>query len=207
MLFFYGNPLIFVEQTACNWNNTRQGLPVPIYAILCNGNSFEFFLFDGGAEPASFRRGCFPGDPRPLQRGLRISDVTLAETPGLFIRDLRLICETIFDLLLVSYVASLSAFWERSYNRGAKAGKLMCSLSSWDDTIDYANEALRLFRDAESQREAKLIALANGTAREALDNLGRRYGFSAVRSKIATKHSLSVLASQRCPRLTKQNLS
>jgi hypothetical protein len=66
--------------TACDWTNEKQNIHSPIYGILCDGESFEFFMFDGSTKPYSFSRGCFPGDPPAWRRGLRISDFTLADT-------------------------------------------------------------------------------------------------------------------------------
>jgi hypothetical protein len=36
---------------ACDYSNDRQNFPSPIYGILCDGRTFEFFMFDGGTSP------------------------------------------------------------------------------------------------------------------------------------------------------------
>src|SRR3954452_927933 len=81
-------------ETACDWHNSQQNFVVPVYGILCDGASFQFFLFDGSTNPHSFSRGAFPGDPPTLRRGLRLQDFTVTETALPFIRSLRPICET-----------------------------------------------------------------------------------------------------------------
>jgi hypothetical protein len=48
---------------ACDLNNAKRGFSLPIYCILCDGLSFEFFKFERTTPNPSFFRGCFPGDP------------------------------------------------------------------------------------------------------------------------------------------------
>jgi hypothetical protein len=96
-----------------------KGFKVPVFGILCDGKSFEFFSFDGSTSPPSFTRGCLPGDPPEFRRGLQLSDFTLTG-PARFIVELRQICEVIFDLLMSSFVSSLTAFQQRSERKGKK---------------------------------------------------------------------------------------
>ena len=55
---------------ACDYANDHFNSPSsPIYGILCNGTSFEFFSFDGGTSPPTFSRGVY----RTLE-GLSLTD-------------------------------------------------------------------------------------------------------------------------------------
>jgi hypothetical protein len=40
-----------LRDTAGDWNNAQDGVRVPVYGILCDGDVFEFFRFDGSTKP------------------------------------------------------------------------------------------------------------------------------------------------------------
>lgn len=123
---------------ACCWNNTRQGLRVvPLFSILCSGNTFQFFLFDGSPKPFSFSRGTIPGDPVNVRNGFKLDDFTVAESSEFFIRDLRQICEITFDLLLQSYISSLDAYRSCSVGNSNKEGRPRKSSTTheWDEAL------------------------------------------------------------------------
>ena len=166
-----------VELAACDWNNTRDNFSVPIYGILSDGESFEFFKFDGSTKPYSFSRGCFPGDPAPLRRGLKLGDFTLAADALPFMRDLRVVCETTFHVMLLAYISSLKAFRGRSEMRSKKAGQPRKSLDKWEAAVMSANQALEKCRDAEAKREAGDYRDANAIATEGMEALKTRYDF------------------------------
>ena len=162
------------ECIACDWNNATQGFKVPVFGILCDGKSFEFFSFDGGTSPPSLTRGCLPGDPLEFRRGLRLSDFTLTG-PTHFIHELRQICEVIFDLLMSSFVSSLTEFQKRSDRRGKRDQKPRKSLAKWDEALNHAKDASGKFRDAEAMRKNQLVDEANETVEEAMKALKQRY--------------------------------
>lgn len=169
-----GSYVIPFEFIACDWNNAMQGFDVPVFGILCDGNSFEFFSFDGSTSPPSFTRGCLPGDPPEFRRGLRLSDFTLTG-PAQFICELRQICEIIFDLFMRSYLSSLMEFRKRSKRRGKEEQKPENSLPRWDEASRHAKEAVDKFRDAEGMRQGQLIDDANATVEKAMEALKQRY--------------------------------
>jgi hypothetical protein len=136
-----------------------------VYGILCDGASFQFFLFDGSTKPPSFYRGTYVEDL--YQRGLRLADFTETDRARSFIRSLRIICETIFDLLLHGYISSVKAYRDRSNNCSPEHSKPRKSLDKWDEAVSSANEALEKFRDAEMKRLKKDRAGANALVREA----------------------------------------
>lgn len=105
----------------CHLNNDKYGFSLPIHCILCDGESFQFFKFEG-TPPLSFLRGCVAGDPNSLRRGLPI--YRLDETPT-FILQLRRICETVFDTMLCAYVSALKAYHKRSRMRGRQRVRVL----------------------------------------------------------------------------------
>ncbi|KAI0249647.1 hypothetical protein BJV78DRAFT_1155718 [Lactifluus subvellereus] len=115
---------VIAECDACDWNNMRFDVSIPIYGILCDGSSFQFFTFDASTKPYKFS----------TQEVVSVS--------------LRLICETVFNLLLVAYIASLKVFHDRSTSRHGQ-GK---SLDGWDKVLKFAEEALEESQDAEALR-------------------------------------------------------
>ncbi|KAH9036502.1 hypothetical protein EDB85DRAFT_1888854 [Lactarius pseudohatsudake] len=105
---------VIVECNVCSWNNSKDGFNVPVYGILCDGHSFLFFTFDGSTKPYKLTMGSFPGTHH-------------------FICSLRPICKTIFNLLLLAYIASLKAY----HDRDASQQK---SLDGWDKALKFAEE-------------------------------------------------------------------
>jgi len=140
--------LVFIELEVCSWTNSR-GSPslVPVFGILCDGAKFEFFKFQEDGNSYTFSRGCIPGDPRAFRIGLPISDPSL--NPTLFLKELRIICETIFDIMLQAYVLSLEAFRDRSVERGKKFNPPRKGLTKWEDALKSARSALDKFRRAD----------------------------------------------------------
>ena len=165
--------LIYI--VACCWNNTQQGFHVPVFGILCDGNAFQFFLFDGSTKPFSFSRGTLPGDPPAIRYGFKLDDFTSAESSRPFLRALRQICEIIFDLLLQSYISSLDAYRNRSVGKGRKEGRPRQSTHEWEEALCFAGDALEKFRAAETMRWNNLPGEANTTVQDAMDILKRRY--------------------------------
>ena len=155
-------------QIACDWNNSQQNFTVPVYGILCNKSSFQFFLFDGSTKSLSFFRGAFPGDPLLLRWGLELPNFIKTENACPFIRSLRTICETVFDLLLRGYISSVGAYRDRSAKRSSEQSKPSKNLDKWDEALKSANEALGKFRDADVKRQNKDRAGAKEHVQEAL---------------------------------------
>src|SRR5262245_43390610 len=111
----------------CDLRNVENGIRVPIHGILYNGTAFEFFQFNGRTWPYTFLRGCFPGDPMHLQRGLPLADASLLGSRAFSI-SLRPICDTILDTLLVAYSIGLAAL-------RSKARKLSKDSTEYDMAV------------------------------------------------------------------------
>ena len=127
----------------CNFNNAQENFHIPIYGILCDGVAFEFFSFDGSTKPFTFLRGCFPEDPRPLRRGLQLSDFELTETTIPFIRNVRVVCETISGIMLLAYISSLAACHDLPAAKSTKERKPRKDSDKWDAALQSATQSLQ----------------------------------------------------------------
>jgi hypothetical protein len=120
------------------------------------------------------------GDPHPLRRGLPIRDFMLTESTASFIRDVRLICETIFDIMLSGYISTLTAFRNQSEDKCRKESKPRRGTlpwELWDEAIKCANDALEKCREGEVYRRADTIDRADALTTEAIEALKHRYTF------------------------------
>ncbi|KIL59239.1 hypothetical protein M378DRAFT_1068410 [Amanita muscaria Koide BX008] len=155
---------VIAECAACDWNNLRFDVSIPIYSILCDGSSFQFFTFDGSTKPYKFSMGIVPGSRFRVSAGLSLVDFTSEPTARSFIHSLRPICETVFNLLLVGYIASLKMFRDRSASRRK-------SLDGWGKALKFAEEALEKSLDAEALRRDDLTVDADAATETAFKTL------------------------------------
>ena len=146
---------------------------MPVYGILCDGDVFEFFWFDGSTKPPSFYHGCNSTVPRTR---LQLPDFTQTGTPRPFIDALRPTCEIIFNLMLRGYCSSLEAYYKRSMKKSANEGEPRQSPDKWEQAISSAHQALEMFRDAETKCQIQLIDEANAIVQKAMESLKYRYG-------------------------------
>jgi len=79
---------------------------------------------------------------------------------------------------MLAYITSIEAYRDRLVTEGAKEGSRRECLEKWDDALKSANQALTLFRDAESKRHESDVAGANQFVLEGQTALNRRYDFS-----------------------------
>ena len=131
---------------ACDYGNERLGFsPFPIYGILCDGTSFEFFAFDGSSDPPTFSRGVFQGTvSKPLEILSIANYNSTLETD--FILSLRPVCESLFYILLLAYKTGVE--YLRSAARSSKGKRPRESTPSWKEAADLADQALALAVDA-----------------------------------------------------------
>lgn len=152
----------------------RVDVIIPIYGILCDGSTFQFFTFDGTTKPYKFSIGVARGSRFRIAGGLPLIDFSSEHTARLFIHSLRPICETVFNLLLVAYVASLKVFRDRSPSRNRQRK----SLDGWDKALKFAEEALEKSQAAEVLRQDDLIVDADAATEAAFKALRLRYIFA-----------------------------
>ncbi|KAH9041726.1 hypothetical protein EDB85DRAFT_2139823 [Lactarius pseudohatsudake] len=163
---------MIAECDACDWNNMQVDVGMPIYGILCNGNSFQFFAFDSSTKPYKFSAGVVQGSHFRITGGLPLVNSSSEPNARSFIHSLRPICETIFNLLLVTYIASLKTFRDMS-QAATQPGLRKClgPVDGWDKTLRFAEEALEKSQDAEVLRRDDLIVDADATAEVAFKAL------------------------------------
>ena len=149
-----------------------------IYGILCDGTSFEFFSFNGSANPPIFSRGVFQTTPSSKpHRKLTVADYDSTSEAN-FIRSLRPICETFFYFLLLAYKAGVDAYTERSVKNGILDRRPRESYPGWADAKEQAGEALTLAVDAATKAFAREDALSiDQKTEEAFEHLRQRCEF------------------------------
>ncbi|KAF8338095.1 uncharacterized protein EI90DRAFT_3041622 [Cantharellus anzutake] len=146
---------LIAECDAGDFANQRNDLQDPIYGILCDGETFEFFMFSPNTE-SSDRPSFFYGSLNtPTGREFRMS---LPRFDGMFssigfMRVLRPICEVIFDLFLKSYIECLTQHYNISKER-SKSGPNRANLGGWEAAINNAKVALDMCRRADQHRAA-----------------------------------------------------
>jgi hypothetical protein len=164
--------LIFTE-IACSWKNSHVSPSlVPVFGVLCDGSTFEFFKFQEQGNSYTFSRGCIPGDPQPFQQGLPISNPSI--NPKLFLKELRIISETLFDIMLQAYTSSLEAFRDRSVERSKKTNVPRKSPTKWEDALQSVCSASDKCRKADESRINGRIKDANSIAQEGFQDLASR---------------------------------
>jgi len=139
--------------------------------VLCDGTTFEFFKFQEHGNSYTFSRGCIPGDPELFRRGLPISTPS---NPTVFLKELRIVCETLFDIMLQAYILSLEAFRNRSVESSKKLKAPRKSLVKWEGALVLAHSASGKCRRAEESRINGQINEANSISQEGIQDLASR---------------------------------
>jgi hypothetical protein len=158
---------VIAECDGCDLKNSTMRFSLPVHCIFTDGLTYEFFKFERNPNP-SFARGCFPGDPKHLRRGLKVPDYSSMTTALPFILELRCACETIFDIMLSAYIAGLKANYVKSKEKRRKQGSKRPSSDGWDLALQSADRALAAFRNAEVQRKDGNLDSADATVDQAL---------------------------------------
>ena len=135
---------------------------VPIFGVLCDGSTFEIFKFQEQGSSYTFSRGCILGDPQAFRIDIPISNPSLR--PTLFLKELRIICETLFDIMLQAYILSLEAFRDRSVEGSKKLSVPRKSPTNWEDALQLAHSASDKCRKADESRIDEEIEDANSIA-------------------------------------------
>jgi hypothetical protein len=162
-----------ISPTACDFNNRQRDINMPIYGILCDRNSFLFFSFDGSTKPYKFSIGLVPGTHFRVGEGQHFDDFSFKPTAHSFIRTLRPICEIVFNLFLLTYIASLKA--QISRDRSTSRPGQWKDLDGWEKALKFAEEVLEMSLEAEALRQKKSIIDADATVEAAFQALKLRY--------------------------------
>jgi len=161
---------VIAECDACDYANDRFGFPpFPIYGILCDGSTFEFFSFDGSSTPPTVSRGVFcPPDSKPLDT-LVVADYH-GTSDAKFIFSLRPVCETLFYFFLLAYKSGIEAYMQRSVLKGIREGHSRESTPDCKEARELACQAWTLAVNAAKKAAARDHA-ANEMAESALEHL------------------------------------
>src|SRR5947207_2290831 len=153
--------------------NFQNGYHVPIMAILCDGSYFYFFKFEGrrqaGGAPQFFL-GRFPdGDWRQ-----RIAEANpdKPNDPSDFLRQTRLLCESLYYVFLTGYRTGLEAYWNSSLERSK--GALRESTPKWHAAKVSAGNALEEAKSAWNLRQENKLEESKASAERALQFLVAR---------------------------------
>ena len=160
---------------ACAWLNYRNGYNVPIMAILCDGSYFEFFKFVDGRPAGNapqFFLGKFP-DGSWRQRIVETnSDDPDDDDVKDFLRQTRLLCESLYFVFLSGYQAGIEAYWDRSVERSKNAFRE--STPRWSMAKVSAAKALEEAKSAWKLRQEDKYEESEESADRALQFLVAR---------------------------------
>jgi hypothetical protein len=137
-------------------------------AILCDGSSFDFFKFVDGrlaGNVPQFFLGKFP-DGSLRQRIAQMNP----EDPRDFLRQTRLVCESLYFVFLSGYQAGLEAYWDRSVSKETPRE----STPKWHVAKVSAGKALEEAKSAWNLRQEDKYEEAEESAGRALQFLVAR---------------------------------
>ena len=129
--------------------NFQQGFNVPIMGILCHGTFFYFFKFEAQRQAGSapqFYMGKFPDGTR--RQWIVDAKLDNLNDPRDFLRQTRLLCESLYYVFLSGYRSGLEAYWNRSVERSKGA-----STPKWHGAKVSAGKALEEAKSAWNLRQ------------------------------------------------------
>jgi hypothetical protein len=158
---------------ACDLSNSLLKLhSFPIYGILCDGQSFDFFSFDGSTKPPTISHGVFQRNGGTFP-SLPVGNPRLRGAID-FILGLRPICEAIFYCLLMGYRSGIKAYLQRSVHNGKGLKE------TWEKSLQQADEAIDLALKATSRAAIDPVS-SNTLAEDALRKLTERLVSTSLR--------------------------
>ena len=92
-----------------------------------------------------------------------------------FICDLQPICKSIFDIMLVAYISSLTAYCDWLFRQGILQGTPGKSLDKWNLVVQHAEEVLSKSHGAELMCQAADFDNTDKMAQNAMNTLKLRY--------------------------------
>ncbi|KAH0541742.1 hypothetical protein FGG08_003834 [Glutinoglossum americanum] len=127
---------VLAECAACDYANSKVQHWVPILAILCDGEKFDFLVYDSGSKSV------YSSD---TVTGL----VDRAGRPNLLVLSLKETTEYIFDFFLMGFTNGLRSFGNKSNLAAARSkSKKRASTDKWMDALTKAEHAHLLLRQA-----------------------------------------------------------
>jgi hypothetical protein len=144
-------------------------------AILCDGTYFYFFKFVDG-RPAGNAQQFFLGRFQDGSWRQRIAE-TKVDNPNDddakdFLRQTRLLCESLYFVFLSGYQAGIEAYWNRSMERSKQANRE--STPKWHIAKLLAERALEEAKSAWNLRQEDKYEESEESANRALQFLATR---------------------------------
>ncbi|KAI9760483.1 MAG: hypothetical protein M1840_002411 [Geoglossum simile] len=134
---------VLAECAACDYENSKYDLWVPVLAILCNGLSFEYLVYDSGTKSI-------------YSSGMVTGVLDLHGKPELFLPSLKETTERIFDYFLMAYTNAIRAFGDQSQKTASQSKRKRQSTDSWMDALAGVEHAHYLCREGTTlARESK----------------------------------------------------
>lgn len=146
--------------------NNKDHFTVPIGAILTDGNSWEFFMFDSRSKHI-FKRGVIDGVPKICIPPFGVTPKTV------YIRALRPVVECLYGMFLKGYIAGLEANLASSMAKSSRE-----FTPAWAQALEFAKQAQARSIVAAKVRKTGDIRSANILAIGALDLLKKRFAMS-----------------------------
>ena len=150
---------VLAECAACDYANRKSEHWVPILAILCDGEKFEFLVYDSGSQSV-------------YSSGTAAVVIDQDTKPLLFLSSLKETTEYIFDYFLMAYINGLRSFGHGSELKAAKSKtKKRKSTEKWMDALAKAEYAHLLCREAAELARQERFEEAEETATKGIAEL------------------------------------
>jgi hypothetical protein len=143
---------VLAECAACDYANSKSQHWVPILAILCDGEKFEFLVYDSGTKSV-------------YSSDVITGVVDMKTKPSLFLSSVKETTEYLFDYFLMAYINGLRSFGHRSELVAEQSRpKKRKSTEKWMDALARAEHAHSLCREAAELAQRGMLEKAEETA-------------------------------------------
>jgi hypothetical protein len=150
---------VLAECAACDYVNSKTQHWVPILAILCDGEKFEFLVYDSGIKSV-------------YSSEMVTGVVDMKGNPQRFLATLKETTEYIFDYFLMAYINGLRSFGHKSELAAAQSrSKKRKSTEKWMDALAKAEYAHMLLREAAELAREEAFEKAEETAERGITML------------------------------------
>jgi len=140
---------VLAECAACDYANSKSLYWVPILAVLCDGEKFEFLVYDSGTKSV-------------YSSEVITGIVDMKTKPDLFLSSVKETTEYLFDYFLMAYINGLRSFGHRSAEQSKS--KKRSSTEKWMDALAKAEYAHSLCREAAELAQRGMFKEAEETA-------------------------------------------
>jgi hypothetical protein len=143
---------VLAECAACDYANSKSQHWVPILAILCDGEKFEFLVYDSGTKSV-------------YSSDVITGVVDMKTKPSLFLSSAKETTEYLFDYFLMAYINGLRSFGHRSELVAEQSkSKKRKFTEKWMDALARAEYAHSLCREAAELAQRGMFEEAEETA-------------------------------------------